>query len=100
MIWFPASAAFLIAQAEWFLDARFRDAKWTVELHTTQLDRIGERLDVMERGGEIKDRNLDHSIGVLEDQVLELRSQVRELMKWEPWLLKVYRWWYGSETPG
>jgi DNA-binding transcriptional MerR regulator len=82
------------------LDDRIRYVSWTVEMHTTQLDSIGEMLDDMERGGEIADRNLYHRLDVLEDQMRELRDQVRELMRWEPWLLRVYRWWYGIVTPG
>ena len=74
---------------EWQLDERIREIKWTVDMHTTQLDRIGQTLNEMETGGEIEDTILEHQIECLEYEVLELRGQVRELMKWEPWLLKV-----------
>jgi hypothetical protein len=99
VIWFPAFAAFFIAQMEWQLDERIRHTSWTVEMHTTQLEALADRMDEMEDGGTVEDRNLYDRIVALENAVIALREQVRHLMRWEPWLLRVYRWWYGSATP-
>jgi hypothetical protein len=92
--------SFFIAQMEWQLDERIGAIRWTVGLQHTQLCRIGQTLDEMERGGKIEDRNLEHQMECVEYEVLELRGQVRELMRWEPWLLQVFRWWYGIVMPG
>ncbi len=89
MIWCPVSAAIFSVQMEQQFDERIRDITRTVETNRTQLDRIGQTLDEMVRGGEIEDRNLEHQIECLEYEILELRGHVRELLKWEPWLLKV-----------
>ena len=89
MIWCPVSAAIFSVQMEQQFDERIRDITRTVETNRTQLDRIGQTLDEMVRGGEIEDTILEHQIECLEYEILELRGQVRELMKWEPWLLKV-----------
>jgi archaellum component FlaC len=78
-----------MAQMEWELEDRVRQIKWSVEHHTQQLDSFGEMLDDMERGGKISNRNMRHQIERLEDQVRELSVQVRNLMGWEPWLLRV-----------
>jgi hypothetical protein len=88
-----------IAQMEWQLDERIRYTSWTVEMHTTQLEALADRMDEMEDGGTVEDRNLYDRIVALENAVIALREQVRHLMRWEPWLLRVYRWWYGSATP-
>jgi hypothetical protein len=67
--------------------------------HTQQLERMGPALEDLEEGWVVDDRNFRHQVGVLEDEVRLLSRQVRELMRWEPWLLRVYRWWYGLATP-
>jgi hypothetical protein len=54
----------------------------------------------MERDGQIDVINSDLRIECLEKEILELRGQVRELLKWELRLRQVYRWWFGSLTPG
>ncbi len=54
----------------------------------------------MERGQGVNDFNMTHQIHCLDLEVRELRAQVHNLMKWEPWLMRVYRWWYGLPTAG
>ncbi len=89
-----------MAQMEWLLDERIRHTSWTVEMHSTQLEALADRMDELEDGGTREGRGLRDRRGALENTVIDLRGQVRQLMRWEPWLLQVFRWWYGIVMPG
>ena len=70
-----------------------------VDFHSQQLAGIGGVLTDEERA-EVEDiGNLRIQIFMLRDDLDRLTCAVREFMKWEPWLLRVYRWWYGAVTP-
>ncbi len=85
-----------MAQIEiWEVEERVARLHRQVDQHTQQLDGIGAAVEDMERVGELDDGNFRHQVGVLEDEVRLLSRQMREFMRWEPWLLRVWRWWYG-----
>ena len=84
-----------MAQSQRELEDQVGELKWNQIAQTRQLHSFGEMLDDMERGAQTSHRNMNHEIDCLKDEVQKLSVQVRDLMRWEPWLLRVWRWWYG-----
>jgi hypothetical protein len=84
-----------MAQTQGELEDQVRELKWNQTFQTGQLHSFGEMLDDMERSAQTSDRNMNHEIDCLKDEMQKLSVQVRDLMRWEPWLLRVWRWWYG-----
>jgi hypothetical protein len=88
-----------MAQTQRELEDQVGELKWNQTFQTRQLHTFGEMLDDMERGAQTSERNMNHEIYCLKDEVQRLSAQVRDLMRWEPWLLRVYRWWYAMPPP-
>ncbi len=88
-----------MAQTQGELEDQVHELKWNQTFQTRELHTLGEKLDDMERGAQSSDRNMSQEIECLNDEVQRLSAQVRDLMRWEPWLLRVYRWWYAMPPP-
>jgi Mg/Co/Ni transporter MgtE len=89
-----------MAQSDWELEDRVASVKLSVDFHSQQLNTFKAKLDWTEREQAVNDFNMTHQIHCLDLEVRELRAQVDNLMKWEPWLMRVYRWWYSLPTAG
>jgi hypothetical protein len=85
-----------MAQTERDLEERLLVLGWNLEFHSQQLDASVDILADVERRVDILKRNASFEIDRLRERVRELEIQVEKLSWWEPWLRKVYRWWYGS----
>jgi hypothetical protein len=85
-----------MAQTERDLEERLLVLGFQLEFHSQQLDASVDILADVERRVDILKRNASFEIDRLRERVRELEIQVEKLSWWEPWLRKVYRWWYGS----
>jgi hypothetical protein len=85
-----------MAQAERDLEERILVLGWNVDFHSQQLDASVDILADMERRVDIMKRSMAFEIEWLSEKVRVLEIQVERLRWWDPWLLKVYRWWYGT----
>jgi hypothetical protein len=85
-----------MAQAARDLEERILVLGWSIDFHEQQLDASVAILADMERRVDIMKRNMAFEIERLGAKVRVLELQVERLKWWDPWLLKVYRWWYST----
>ncbi len=89
-----------MAQAQiWVLEEHVNGLQTFMDVQNQQLADLEDALDRLERGGADSLGHFNVQIGALQYDVRLLIRQVRNFMRWEPWLLRVYRWWYGAVTP-
>jgi hypothetical protein len=91
-----ANSSLSMTQAELDLQERILVLGWSVDFHSQQLDASVEILKDMERRVDIMKSNMAFEIQWLSEKVRVLEIQVDRLRWWDSWLLKVYRWWYGT----
>jgi hypothetical protein len=85
-----------MARTERDLEERILVLGWKLDFHSQQLDASVDILADVERRVDIIKNNASFEIERLSEKVRVLGFQVRMLSWWDPWLRKVYRWWYGT----